>query len=107
MGTRKTFGQSRIDRCPFCNKQCTTINKQGISVCREHKNAVLNEMRCICGEYLEIRKGKYGYFFYCMNCGNQSPKKVFSINTVKDVSRRPKKTEKKEITIKSDDPLYI
>jgi len=59
-----------------------------VTVCRGHKNAVLNDMRCICGEYLDIKKGKYGYFFLCMNCGPQNAKKVFSINEVKDVSKK-------------------
>ena len=66
---RKIYGQSRIDACPFCKKQSTTVNSQGLPVCQKHKDAQLPDMKCVCGDYLDIRRGKFGPYFYCMNCG--------------------------------------
>ena len=119
MYMKKIYGKSRIDKCPFCGRQATTKNSQGISVCIAHKHAIMNDLKCACGEYLDIKQGKYGYFFICMNCGPQSHTKVYALNDVIDVSvkksiakkpktkTKPKKTEKKEITIRSDDPNYF
>ena len=119
----KRYGQSRIDRCPFCDKQATAKNKQGIPVCAVHKNSIMNEMKCACGEYLELKNGKYGIFFNCMKCGNMNLMKVLEINEIIDVNNSDKiinnqnksqkttekKTDKrpKEITVSSDDPLYF
>ena len=112
MKARKVYGQSRIDKCPFCGKQATTKNSQGVSVCLAHKNAIMNDLKCACGEYLDIKEGKYGYFFMCMNCGPQSHTKVYTLNEIKDISKKEqkktKKVEKKEeITITSDDLNYF
>lgn len=127
---RKQYGLSRKDECPFCGKQSTTTNKQTIPVCKEHKDAIMNDMKCACGEWLDIKQGKWGYFFLCINCGPINKDKVFMFNEIKDVSekkptptvkktttkkkttkRRVKKSTKrnsgKEITITSDDPFYF
>lgn len=121
----KRYGQSRIDKCPFCGKQATSVNKQGFPVCIEHKKAIVGEMKCLCGEYLDLKKGKFGPFFNCMKCGNLNIKKVMEFNIIKDVSSektkkrkketsdsKPKKSfarkkHPKEITIRSDDPFYF
>jgi hypothetical protein len=126
----KRYGQSKVDTCPFCNERSIAVNSQGIPVCLKHKTAILNEMKCVCGKYLDLMTGKFGIFFNCINCGNINPKKVFEINIVKDVSAEanekiilPKTTEKLEnlsykkpekrkfspgeITIRSDDPKYF
>ena len=115
----KRYGQSRTDSCPFCDRQATNLNSQGIPVCVKHRNAKLSDMRCACGELLDIRQGKFGVFFSCMSCGSQSMSKVFSINEVKYVSGTPKqetpsapkknfnRRKPKEITIRSDDPRFF
>ncbi|MBT7902831.1 hypothetical protein HN587_03135 [Candidatus Woesearchaeota archaeon] len=144
MYMRKQYGQSKVDECPFCGKQAITTSKEGIPVCLKHKNAVLNLMKCLCGEYLDLKIGKFGFFFICSNCGTMNSNKVFSFNKIEDVSedvkdqekqiekfsqekfnkgvqskdyavqkktgritKDPKKFKKKEITIRSDDPLYF
>jgi hypothetical protein len=114
----KRYGQSRIDRCPFCGKHATTSNEQGVPVCKDHKNSELKDLKCVCGEYLDVRSGKFGTYFHCMNCGNMNMKKALEINDVRDKSIKEesdKKTEtykkyvkkEKEITIRSDDPDYF
>jgi len=117
----KRYGQSRVENCPFCQKQATTESKQKVPVCTHHKEAVLNEMKCLCGEPLDLKSGKYGVYFTCITCGNINGKKVFEINKVEDVSRKTsgKKKQstqplkKKRIyfprveTITSDDPRYF
>ena len=79
----KRYGDSKIERCPFCSRQSTTVNSQTIPVCHEHKNVKLGQMKCVCGEMLDVKQGKYGTFFLCMKCGPQNMKKVFETNIAK------------------------
>jgi len=81
---RKIYGVSREDNCPFCGRRATTKNEQGMPVCVQHKSSLLDDMKCVCGKYLEMRTGKYGLFFSCIKCGNMSMRKVFEFNAVKE-----------------------
>ena len=117
----KKYGQSRVDKCPFCNKQATSTNNNGVPVCRQHKNSQMRELKCLCGSSLEQRTGKWGPFFTCYRCGNINMKKALEIN--EGLAERPPlpskemhsapKDEKisdrkpKEIEVRSDDPLYF
>ena len=92
----KTYGSYREDSCPFCDKRATTQNSQGLPVCLDHKHAVLNDFKCACGKYLELRKGKFGVFFNCLKCGNYSMKKALEFNEIKDISKDAKKQELRE-----------
>ena len=83
----KKYGQSKVDSCPFCNKQSTTQNSQGVPVCSAHKTAIMNDMKCVCGDYADLMTGKYGFYFRCINCGNLNKNKVLERNEVKDVSK--------------------
>jgi hypothetical protein len=78
----KRYGQGLTERCPFCKRQATSKNSQGIPVCREHKSSTIGEMRCACGQYLDLRQGKFGVFFSCLSCGSVSRSKVFEFNDV-------------------------
>jgi hypothetical protein len=91
----KRYGQSRIEKCPFCGKTATVQNKQGFPVCRDHKGAVMNDMKCACGEYLDIKQGKYGVFFLCINCGPVNVRKAFELNEVRDVSEEHEESKGK------------
>jgi len=123
----KKYGQGKIDKCPFCQKQATIINSQNIPVCSAHKEEELDDLKCLCGDSLAILQGKFGVFFSCIRCGNMNLKKAIEINTVKvknngdkkesSDSSKVQKTEhdfstKKEstktiITVRSDDPTYF
>lgn len=107
----KKYGESWTDKCPFCGKQATTINNQNIPVCSGHKNASLEEMKCLCGEYLEIKHGKYGVYFFCIKCGNISAARIFEINnTSAKNSNTGDGTDGKQktiITTTSDDPRFF
>ncbi|MFH1590751.1 MAG: hypothetical protein ABIC95_02375 [archaeon] len=127
----KRYGESRVDHCVFCDRQSTAKNDQGLAVCITHRHAELAPFRCACGEYLDIRQGKWGAFFLCMNCGPINIRKAREINEVKDISKQTAKSEKEpaedseptperkptpkqqkaaprtETTIRSDDPLYF
>ncbi|MBI2657487.1 hypothetical protein HYX08_02215 [Candidatus Woesearchaeota archaeon] len=110
----KKYGQSRIDKCPFCQKHATAINSQKVPVCQSHKEEVLDSLKCICGSHLETLNGKFGTFFSCAKCGNINMKKALEFNAVKPraqnerVSQRNEKTQtKKEMTVRSDDPRYF
>ena len=120
----KKYGQSKIDNCPFCQKQAIMLNKQSVPVCIDHKDDQLDDLKCVCGETLDLLKGKFGVFFKCIKCGNMNLKKVMEFNTIKakanfknnyengssDKSENPAKRfnkTKTEITIRSDDPRYF
>jgi len=76
---RKVYGQSDVGVCPFCGKNALAVSKQGIPVCTDHKNKYL-DLKCVCGEHLNILKGKYGPFCTCMNCGTMSLRKAMDMN---------------------------
>ena len=76
----KRYGESKIQKCPFCDKQATVNNSQGIPTCVNHKDELLVNLRCACGSYLESRSGKFGPYFHCMNCGNVNFKKAMEMN---------------------------
>ena len=66
----KRYGQSKIPICPFCSKQAIAKNSQGLNVCQHHKEKKLPDIKCACGSYLELKTGKFGPYFNCINCGN-------------------------------------
>lgn len=76
---RKVYGESQEVVCPFCGGQATAKNAQGIPVCHRHTSNEIN-LKCACGEWLDVKEGKYGTFFLCLRCGPVSPKKAFEIN---------------------------
>src|SRR3989338_109444 len=112
----KKYGQSKIDKCPFCGKQATIFNKQNVPVCPSHKNEKIGDLKCLCGSTLNIMNGKFGTFFSCIKCGNMNLRKVMEINAIKtnvdsDEETLKKKAEdlksRKEIMVRSDDPRYF
>lgn len=76
----KRYGQSKSNRCPFCGTEAVFKNKQGIIVCRKHKDLDMGELKCACGSFLDIMDGKFGPYFRCMNCGNINFRKGVEMN---------------------------
>lgn len=76
----KRYGQGKVDRCPFCEKQAVTQNEQKVPVCMAHNKMVLPLMKCVCGETLDMLHGKYGVFFSCIKHGNVNLRKALEIN---------------------------
>lgn len=76
----KRYGQSKVEKCPFCDEMATIKNSQGVPVCRFHKYFELKNLKCVCGEWLDVCSGKYGPYFRCMNCGNINFRKGLEIN---------------------------
>ncbi len=117
----KRYGESKVDKCPFCKASAMLMSPQGVPVCKDHLDAQLPEMKCVCGEYLDMMKGKFGVFFKCITCGTMNMRKVLEINPIKDVSEKAKEKEMfkktytqtapkknpREQTIRSDDPRYF
>ena len=111
---RKAYGMSKTEKCPFCNATALSVNKQGVPVCRQHIKLDLN-MKCACGEWLDVKKSKWGAFFLCSRCGPISLAKAMALNPIdaKDVVAEKKsstikpKSEPKEITLTSDDLDFI
>jgi len=67
---RKVYGSYRTESCPFCQKQATAKNEQGVAVCTAHKSSSLENLKCICGGWLDIKSGKFGAYGNCLKCGN-------------------------------------
>lgn len=105
----KRYGQSQISVCPFCEKRAIVMNQQGVPVCASHKNLELGEMKCICGEVLDLREGKWGPYFFCMRCGNVNFRKGLEYNPQKSgEATKQEPAQKKhhtpsEITVRGDE----
>ena len=111
----KKYGQSKVDKCPFCQKHATAMNKQSIPVCSSHKEQFLDDLKCVCGSILEMLHSKFGVFFSCYKCGNMNLRKAMEFNTIKarmkegnSYSNKTVNSQgKTTITIRSDDPRYF
>jgi hypothetical protein len=119
---KKVYGSYKTTTCPFCSRMATQKNDQGLDVCHLHTKSVQDEIKCTCGSWLEVRSGKFGPYYNCINCGNINYNKAMEVKsvTMKDkpqvVKEEPKtysqnktyqKKERKEITITSDDVEYF
>ena len=122
MNIPKRYGESKIENCPFCGRQAIVENDQGVPVCSSHKDTLMPELKCICGQYLFMQKGKFGVYFNCLKCGNMNLKKALEINDImkpmpvlqkidvnknKSFSTSEDKESPKNIVIRSDDPDYF
>lgn len=109
----KKYGMSKIDECPFCGAHANFKNSQNISVCKDHKNEVMPDMKCACGGYLDLRMGKFGAFYTCFKCGTVSMKKALEINQSGAGKETKKVAEKTNSSVSSnsannnnDDDIY-
>jgi predicted RNA-binding Zn-ribbon protein involved in translation (DUF1610 family) len=120
----KRYGESRIERCPFCDKQALIKNSQGIPTCTVHKSIELHDLKCACGETLDIMEGKFGVFFNCMKCGNMNLRRTLEINSeaigdalgkTNKIRKQPENRREEEKyssephhqIVRSDDPRYF
>ncbi|MFT4303012.1 MAG: hypothetical protein ACMXYG_00465 [Candidatus Woesearchaeota archaeon] len=78
---KKIYGESRKDNCYFCTKHALGENSQGLPACKDHITEILPDKRCSCGEYLDIKKSKWGAFFVCKNCGPISLNKSLNLDS--------------------------
>lgn len=116
MRYKKVYGQSKNEECPFCGGVPLMKNKQGVPVCKDHQHQELPDIKCVCGEYLDILEGKWGPYFRCMNCGNHSFKKGLSMGNImptekpassqhagnQEDSHGSPPVKRKEVTVRSD-----
>jgi hypothetical protein len=79
----KRYGESKLEQCPFCGKQAIAVNKQKIPVCEAHRTAYLDDLKCMCGNYLDTKIGKFGVYFSCIRCGNLNLRKALELNPPK------------------------
>ena len=77
---KKVYGEYKQNKCPLCGAVATINNSQGIPFCQSHRKETLENMKCSCGSFLDLKKGKYGPFFACMKCGLVSFSKALSVN---------------------------
>lgn len=69
-----------MQSCAICGGKALAKNDQGLPVCNHHKDEKLEGLKCACGNWLDIRNGKYGPYFHCMDCGNIGYKKGLEMN---------------------------
>ena len=99
----KVYGQSKQTNCPFCEKLALTQNSQKIPVCIDHKTRELSDLKCICGEWLDLKDGKFGPFFTCFSCGAINFNKALEMNPhFKDCKAGMPKQENKVFPIKKE-----
>lgn len=115
----KRYGESRNSTCPFCTRIATQKNEQGVEVCFQHTKERLEEIKCICGSWLEQLSGKFGPYFNCLKCGNINFKKGWEMKeaqgnkaravTIEVDKQVPRKNdqEQHETTITTDDVEYF
>ena len=97
----KRYGESKITKCAFCEKQSTAQNQQGVLVCSAHKNFQLDDIKCFCGSWLELRAGKWGPYYNCIRCGNVNFKKAMEMKSgMKIVAHQEQKKEEAKEPIK-------
>ncbi len=77
--------------CWFCDQAATIRNPQGIPVCRHHKDEDFDEPCPYCKDFLEVKNGKFGEYFYCINCN-----KNFSMYKLKKILTEVKNHERKK-----------
>ncbi len=88
----KKYGEYQQKICGFCPKIATTKNEQGLEVCVYHVKQVMDDIKCLCGRWLEIRSGKFGAFFNCINCGNINYTKAMEMKEVMIAKQEKVKT---------------
>ena len=66
----KVYGQSMVSSCAFCGKVATAKSEQGADVCTKHTKMQIVNVKCNCGDYLDLLTGRYGAYFNCLKCGN-------------------------------------
>ncbi|MCB9362024.1 hypothetical protein H6504_01185 [Candidatus Woesearchaeota archaeon] len=96
---RKVYGENKLDTCQFCDKTATVQNAQGVPTCITHTQKLLDDKKCVCGEWMPVKTGKWGAFFLCPTCGPTSIKKAESMDNKGyklNKSFREKQTPKKE-----------
>lgn len=112
----KKYGLSRVDGCPFCGGTSIVKNDQGVPVCQTHKKTKLDNLKCVCGSWLDLQTGKWGPYFRCLKCGNINFKKALEVNPqirlpenkdLKETKGPVKNEPKKEIIITSNDVEYF
>jgi len=113
----KKYGQSKVNKCPFCEEHAIRKNMQGVPVCEKHCQEKLSEYACFCKSPLELKQGKFGPYFNCLKCGNQNFKRVLELgaiikqkpaeNPTPEQERHAHKGPAKEITITTNDPEWF
>ena len=117
---KKTYGTYKTSTCPFCSRVATHKNEQGLDVCHQHLKEQMQEFKCTCGSWLELRTGKFGAYFNCMRCGNMPIQKGMEIRGITRVglpegmedkstpkAKSREKKDKTETTISTDDVEYF
>ena len=119
---KKQYGDSKTEYCPFCGSTALTKNEQGVVVCLKHKNSSLQDMKCVCGTWLNIRPGKWGAYALCESCGPMNLKKAYEMNNGPreakitsakpepkqyNFQEKPKSKKPREIVVRSDELDFL
>ena len=57
---------TKMTKCVYCGKNAIAKNKAGQPTCAKHKTrSKKTPSRPVCGKTMQIRSGRYGYFWGC------------------------------------------
>lgn len=107
---KKVYGQSKEDTCVWCGKLATVENDAGLLVCPAHKNNEMPSIRCTCGEWLDLKAGKFGPFFLCFNCGPVSFAKGMELKELNvPAKKKPikEKPSEAEVALSEGKSMYL
>ncbi len=99
---RNAYGTTSLSRCPFCQKTALVKNKLGLNVCKDHTNAEIPDLKCICKESMELKEGKFGPFCICRRCGIMNLKKALEVNKINMTQPVTSKEEIQSTTSKKE-----
>lgn len=57
-----------MTECYFCGVTAITKNEQGIETCKNCKDKSADPKCPVCNDYLDVKTGKYGSYFFCWKC---------------------------------------
>jgi hypothetical protein len=97
---KKSYGSYKTDSCVFCGATAYGKNKIGLPACKAHKDTDSGpDLKCTCGEYIDVAVGKFGAYAKCIRCGNKKLQQIMEYNAglpkEKTVTASVKKTASK------------
>ena len=61
----KAYGEYKTTLCPFCGKDAHFSNKVKLHVCKDHKLTEYPALKCLCGDWVDVKVGRFGKYFGC------------------------------------------
>ena len=103
----KRYGSYQVPKCPFCSRQAIAKNREGVPVCSPHRYQSLPDLKCSCGEYVDLKTGKWGPYFSCFKCGNVRFDRIMEVNDVTLAEEPESDSKPRQTTVRSDELDFL